>query len=168
METNKEIWFLVGSVYENNFKNLCTEYKITWFPTSEFRNWSNTLDKIYGDIFLFVFGQIIKIDVKGGSISKESIQNFKGEYFVIFKNSTTSEGLVFEASFLRDLIRKMKDYNFEPLSGSCEPGIAYKRLEQYKDNAISIIDFLKKQNTSKTPLKITHIIMDKKAKSWTL
>lgn len=150
MEASKEEGLKIGLIPAKKLEERCIQNRIPYISTREIKGWTNLLDKILGDYILIVHTSGIFIDVKGGAISKESILNFKGNYFVIFENSneSASEGLIFTPKVLKDLIFEKPDKYFDAMALSGEPGILYSRLIQLKDQAITISDFFKKLNTT--------------------
>jgi len=64
-------------------------------------NWTAELDKKIGDLILEIFGpKYIFIDVKRGSISKESLEKFKGNYYFVY-NSNLTELFIFKPEDLK-------------------------------------------------------------------
>ena len=151
MEASKEEGLRIGLIPEKKFETKCIQNRIVYVSTRKFEGWTNLLDKINGDYLLLIHNKLLKIDVKGGAISKESILNFVGDYFVIFENSneSASEGLVFTPRVLKNLIFEKPDKYFDAMALSGEPGILYSRLIQLKDYAVTISDFFKSLNTTK-------------------
>jgi len=149
MEASKEEGLRVGLIPEKKFEDLCIEHGVVFVSTKKFHGWKPVLDLVHGDYLILIIRNILRIDVKGGSISKESILNFKGDYFVIFENSNESalEGLVFNPTLLRELIKGWKDKDFDVMPLSGEPGILYSRLIKLKEHASTIHNFLRSLDT---------------------
>lgn len=137
MDLNKEEGFEIGAIAEKKFEERCNQNRVVYSRLRNFNNWTNVLDKVNGDYVLLVYNKFIRIDVKGGAISLESILRFKGDYFVIFENSneSASEGLVFNPVVLKNLVTGKKKEYFDSLALSNQPGILYSRLIQLKNNA---------------------------------
>lgn len=147
----------IGDISEKKFENQCVENKINFVSTKNFNGWTNDFDKINGDYIIISSknNRIFRIDVKGGAISKDSIEEFKGDFFVIYENSNKSgiSGLVFASSFLKTLIKDFKLSDFDVLIYSKDPGILFSRLKSYVDvnsdynsfrgSVMKIDDFLK-------------------------
>lgn len=120
-----------GKRAEIQFENRCLDEGIMYLSTKDSSSWNSELDKIIGDYIIFdKDNNVFKIDVKGGSISKESMNCFKGDYFVIYSNSNGSAVgcLVAPSKVLKDLICNFKNYDFDRLP-SGDLGILYSRLK---------------------------------------
>jgi len=134
-----------GDISERMFEEKCKQEGIICVNTKLFINWNDNFDLLYGDYFIFLINPIyrdFKIDVKGGSVTKRSIDNFKGNYYVIYENSNGSAktALVFNSRFLKDLINK-PNFKFDEML-SHDRGIFYSRLYQIKNNAIELNEFI--------------------------
>ena len=83
---NERLTYGEGAISEAT--NILDKYNIPYKKSQDYwdTKWSNTLDKIYGDIIILSESSdpLCWIDVKRNSVSIESINAFKGNYYWIF------------------------------------------------------------------------------------
>lgn len=89
---------LFGQEAEDLFEQTLKKEKISYIKLTNLPNWSKEYDLKYGD---FQVGNIYQ-DIKRNSISKKSIDNFKGEYFVVY-NLSLSMGFVIQTKEMKHI-----------------------------------------------------------------
>lgn len=136
---------ITGKKSEDKFAKFCKDNSIFCISTKDAIKWSPELDSIYGDYIINYNDQWISIDVKGGFISKLSIYNFRGDYYVVYEGSDTddTEAYVFPASIIKKLIKGKPDSWFSHGSKSGDPGIHFKELSKIIDKSILLKDKFK-------------------------
>jgi len=72
----------LGKVAEDKVFDILDKHNITYKPTSKMDEWSPRFDQVNGDVFIYS-DKVIKADVKRGAISLKSIDEFKGDVFII-------------------------------------------------------------------------------------
>jgi len=149
MEASKEEGLRVGLIPEKKFEDLCIEHGVVFVSTKKFHGWKPVLDLVHGDYLILTPKNILKIDVKGGSISKKSILGFQGDYFFIFENSneSASDGFVLDPVLVKGLIEGWKDKDFDIMAFSGDLGISYSRLIKLKQYSSTIYNFFRSLDT---------------------
>jgi hypothetical protein len=64
------------------------------------QNWNSSLDRKIGDLIL-VFKEYVFIDIKRGSISKDSLEAFKGQYYFVY-NVNLTELFIFKPADIQN------------------------------------------------------------------
>lgn len=96
--------------------------------TRNFREHNPEFDLKNGDIFIYHEGRIIKVDCKKGGISKKSIENFQGDYYIV---NTYSGRYVYSTRTLKSYASKIKDWSKHKLS-SGDPGLKLGTIKNIK------------------------------------
>jgi len=136
------------NIGDNNcikFESKCQLKNVIYISTKNAYKWSSDFDLRHGDYVIFSGDLILRIDVKGGGISQRSIENFIGEYYVLYEDSNKNNlnGIVINASKLKQL--KFSYTQQMKLSG--DNGIQYSQIisavQRYPDilEIMTIDDF---------------------------
>jgi hypothetical protein len=91
--------------------------------TKLFENWTPFYDLLHGD---YLVEEKIRVDVKRNSISKGSLNHFKGEYYAVYDHYL-DECLILKPLEIK---KEMKAYDFEVLR-SGDPGIKFQTLKRF-------------------------------------
>ena len=138
----------LGSIPQQKWEAELDRRRIAHSPTrgsaSGFRNFTNEYDKIHGDTIMIHQGRVMRIDVKGRFVTRESILSFRGEYYVIYDSSNESakEAYVISPGVLRDITKNWPlDYwelSAHKNKGRKEPGISFSRLSPIIDQGMGM------------------------------
>ena len=88
MFTREERDVFGNEAEEFAFKNLERE-KFKVLKTKDRSDWSPKLDQKIGDLIIALLSGYIFIDIKRNSISKASLQRFKGQYYFVYNVNLT-------------------------------------------------------------------------------
>lgn len=83
--------FTLGEIAVRALIEIVEDKNIPYLASKKYfdRGWTSKLDKLWGDIVLYpTTSREVWIDVKYNSISAESLREFKGDYFWIFRYKT--------------------------------------------------------------------------------
>ena len=126
MSTREERDKFGSEAEEFGFLNLIREGFEVLKTKDRFKlNWSPKLDQKIGDLIIALPSGYIFIDIKRNSISKASLQGFKGQYYFVYDVNLT-ELFIFEP----ENIKKCKKLSYENLS-SGDLGIKLFQLKNY-------------------------------------
>jgi len=107
-----------GEEAENAFEQYLKFAQITYKKYINESYWSKEFDLINGDFEVNGF----KIDVKRNSISLRSLENFKGDYFVVYHHNLSTPMVI-----KLDEVKKLDVHSYSTLS-SGDKGFKYNVL----------------------------------------
>lgn len=79
---------------EESYKEL-RKHKIMFKSSKDyFDTWSHHLDKLFGDIVIFIGEKKYYCDIKRNSVSIDSINGFIGDYFIVYHDSLNKNFII--------------------------------------------------------------------------